>query len=319
MKNIHYILLITIIFISLISGCDKDNIDSSLTSDINKSRGTTPDKLLPEPGNRGAISIIPLSGGAVKLLWTSGVDETTAPAELTYRIYISFANNITSPDDAEANGTPVTGWMSGAGSATIPGLGKNTAYFFNILMRNKNGSIKAYVPVSIITPGGIYLLPADKFSGDMIPPSSLNPRSDIDAIVRLSRESLYPALVCSNIRAFISMSAGDSIMNFPALYGVPENWQVTGPSGAVIGYSWADLLDGSINLRLNSAGTTPGFWWSGSNEDGSFDPLNSCNGWIDGSNSFDGRNGAHNSIDTDWIKGNTSNCNTQRQLLYLCW
>ena len=78
--------------------------------------------------------------------------------------------------------------------------------------------------------------------------------------------------------ALISVSASDEIRDMPALYDVPTNLVLLGPTGKHVADNWADLLDGSIDQSLTDAGVSSAdFWISGSNTDGSV--RSTCNGW----------------------------------------
>jgi hypothetical protein len=66
---------------------------------------------------------------------------------------------------------------------------------------------------------------------------------------------------------------------------VPTALAIVGPTGVRIADNWADLLDGSIQASLTTAGviTVVGdYWYSGSNADGSLDAAANCNGWETG-------------------------------------
>ena len=71
----------------------------------------------------------------------------------------------------------------------------------------------------------------------------------------------------ANYRALISTSASDEIRNMPANYSVPTNLPITGPGPGFtrVASDWANLLDGSIDASLATAGVIPGDdrWWSG--------------------------------------------------------
>lgn len=102
--------------------------------------------------------------------------------------------------------------------------------------------------------------------------------------------------------ALISVSATDEIRDMPALYGVPTNQLLLGPTGKQIADNWADLLDGSIDQSLTEAGISSAqFWISGSNTDGSV--RSTCNGWTTSefSQQITGTYGYPASKDSLWI------------------
>jgi len=79
-------------------------------------------------------------------------------------------------------------------------------------------------------------------------------------------------------KAFISVDAADTIANMPANYGISTTDPIVGPTGTAIGTNWNDLLDESIANNLQTAIGVTGFYWTGSNADGSLDGTN-CSGW----------------------------------------
>ena len=122
-------------------------------------------------------------------------------------------------------------------------------------------------------------------------------------------------------RALISVSADDQISDFPSRYGVPTDRQITGPNWEVIADDWNDLLDGSIDQSLDSAGaqTATGFWYTGSLDDGTV-ATTTCSGWTNGSALFDGRYGRTAMTDDRWINTGNATCGAvSYHVLCLAW
>ncbi len=122
-------------------------------------------------------------------------------------------------------------------------------------------------------------------------------------------------------RAFLSFSASDEIRDFPTLYGVPTDRQITGPNWSVVADDWADLLDGTIDQTLVDAGvlTASNFWYTGSNPDGAVAPY-TCSGWTDGATFFDGRYGSSQVGDDRWISTGEATCGlVSYHVLCLAW
>jgi len=116
----------------------------------------------------------------------------------------------------------------------------------------------------------------------------LGGRSGADNIC-FQRKLEFSGLLCANVRAFLSVSADDSIAGMPDNYGVPEDRIIEGPGGALIGNSWSDLLDGQLSdagsfrsagLFTDVAGNPPYFWTGAGTSDAG--AQNTCNGWNDG-------------------------------------
>ncbi|MEQ9364871.1 MAG: hypothetical protein RIF32_11540 [Leptospirales bacterium] len=103
----------------------------------------------------------------------------------------------------------------------------------------------------------------------------LGGRAGVDSICSARKSAAFAGLSCTNVRAWLSVSATDSIQLMPLNYGVPTNSVVLGPTGTQIGNNWNDLLDGSVSDsgQLKSAGlfgdvtANPPYYWTGSNSD----------------------------------------------------
>ena len=107
-------------------------------------------------------------------------------------------------------------------------------------------------------------------------------------------------------RAFIGISAADSIANLPSNYGIPTNLPIGSTSNVILASNWADLMDGTINTNLDAAGVTLGFnsWWSGAdNADGSHvdGGTDDCVDWSDNTNIVGGNYGIDLLSDASWM------------------
>ncbi|MEL0229263.1 MAG: hypothetical protein VXA56_06665, partial [Deltaproteobacteria bacterium] len=65
--------------------------------------------------------------------------------------------------------------------------------------------------------------------------------------------------------AFASFSSTEEIRDLPTTANLNTNLNIKSSSGKLIAENWSDLLDGSINMSLESAGVTTSAWWSFSN------------------------------------------------------
>ena len=105
-----------------------------------------------------------------------------------------------------------------------------------------------------------------------------------------------------NYRAFISVNADDEIRDMPSNYGVSTSARIVSKNGTIVADNWADLMDGSIDNSLSSAGITYNAqWWSGSNADGSIVTDLNCSAWTSSGTGDYGRTGNSNSTDDTWI------------------
>ncbi len=128
----------------------------------------------------------------------------------------------------------------------------------------------------------------------------------------------YSGLGTSASVGFISISSSDQIAGLPATQGVPTGRPILGPGGAVIADSWADLLDGSIKISLETAGVTSNYWFSGSLSTGAV-ANSTCSGWsVIGGN--DGQYGTPTATDATWIATHYSGyCGGSYHYLCLTW
>ncbi len=115
---------------------------------------------------------------------------------------------------------------------------------------------------------------------------SLGGRAGLDSICAARKSAAFASLACTNVRAWISVTAVDSIQLMPVNYNIPTNLVVLGPTGTQIGNNWNDLLDGSVSDSgdLKSADlfsdvtADPPYYWTGSASD-SGSAAQTCGGW----------------------------------------
>jgi hypothetical protein len=291
----------------------------------------------PVPGNSGIITTTGRTETTVQLIWAPASDDTTPQSELHYKVVVSRENNIGSVSGAESNGTVVMDWIADTVSAVAGDLTESTTYFFTVLVMDSDGKVSAYTVVSAATRGDtVFLFSAGTRTGNMAPIFTDSVRNDVDDICKVAKTGSYPTLPCLNVRAFISVSSGDSIAGMPENFDIPTDSEIKGPSGVQVAPHWDVLLacedgdeDSCLDTRLEDAGIIDSFWWSGSQSDGTYysdgsssDPLDSarnCNSWTDGTNEYQGRVGAHNRADAQWINSTDRNCDNSLHLLCICW
>jgi chitodextrinase len=312
---------------TLYISCFQDDFDNILKYEAIHSEMFIPQKHYPVPGGNGLITTGAVTATSIQLFWTEATDVETPQADLEYRLFYSDSYNIGSPSDAQANGTPATAWTREMATAVAAGLSPGTSYFFNVIARDADGNMSAYMIVSSTTQSdAMYMFSAGTYQGNLTSvTSSMSPRNRIDMYCSDAKNDSYPYLPCINVRTFISITSSDDIARMPANFGVPTNKRIIGPTGTQIADNWFDLLDGSIDTDLQSAGISSSYWWSGSNSGGTFmssavcASCNTCSGWTDGTNASLGIAARHNRTDSTWINDGTRNCNNQLNVLCLCW
>jgi hypothetical protein len=98
----------------------------------------------PVPGNQGIIYIETATQSTISIGWTKATDETSSQANLSYRVYYSTSNNISTVADCEANGTLALDWTADIDDVTVSGLAPHTTYYFNVVVVNEAGNKSAY-------------------------------------------------------------------------------------------------------------------------------------------------------------------------------
>lgn len=328
--QLEYTCKVVLIGIAIVSSltmlsCTDDQINTIIQEENNY----TTDKPLtsvPIPGNNGLLLTSNITENSVKMQWTFANDDS--PSELLqYQVIVSQTLTLFSLQEILQSGLlKEDNWSNQAiNQSTITNLSMGKLYHANVCVRDPDKNIAIYTPTSFTTKGRIYLFSAGTYTGDMILQKAsrvvviVSARDALNALCKSVLQSAYPDLPQDNVIAFISINNDDSIATIPLHFaGIPLDWPVYSPSGIIIAYNWDDLVDSSINKKLQDAGVCDSFWWSGSLADGTCDALNTCNGWTDGTNSFQGRSGAHNKTE-QWLSDNERNCNNQHHLLGLCW
>lgn len=77
----------------------------------------------------------------IRVAFSGGVDDTTDPDDLEYRIVYSNSNNIQSLQDAESNGTELITWTKGSGFANHQGLSSGNTFYYGMMVRDASGKI----------------------------------------------------------------------------------------------------------------------------------------------------------------------------------
>ena len=107
----------------------------------------------PAVGDGGTISADSITHSSMYLAWTAASDEATDQADLMYRIVSSTENNIDSVESAEENGIVEEDWCRSLTGWQAAELTANTAYYFNVIVRDQAGNKAAYNTVRVSTRG----------------------------------------------------------------------------------------------------------------------------------------------------------------------
>lgn len=263
------------------------------------SAGGGADATLPVPGNSGTLTATN-SGLDIVLTWTAATDNVTPQANLEYTVFYSTTNNINTVANAEANGTVIgMSWSSNITSKTVTGLTIGTTYYFNVAVKDAGLNKAVYTTVSkapTVPTTNIILYESGTASA-----GNMGGRSGANALCAANKPAGF-----TNYAAFLSVSGSDSIAGRQAFAGLDTARTVRSKNGTLIANNWSDLLDGSIGSTLAGAGISlpSGYWWSGSNADGTVGLT--CSGWTSSVNPASGSDpsgdwGTSNNTNSLWI------------------
>ena len=104
----------------------------------------------PAPGDMGVLQIVSsfFSPERITVSWTKSTDNISSQTGLKYYVYRSAANNISTIQDCESNGTLLNyGGTSNIDSYYAPWTGAGTSYYFNVVVQDEAGNKAAYQPV----------------------------------------------------------------------------------------------------------------------------------------------------------------------------
>ena len=161
----------------------------------------------------------------------------------------------------------------------------------------------------------IFIFAASAHNGDFDTNDDGNARPELDYHCYAS--SMGSGLLY--VRAFVSVSGTDHIVDMPVTYGVPASWPLYDISGnSLIASNWGDLFDGGIEQDMDTAIGVVEDYWTGSLSDGRYSS-NSCNSWTDGTSSYDGQIGYYIYSDSQWLSSDAYSCDESKPVLCIGW
>ncbi|HWL24594.1 MAG TPA: DUF4073 domain-containing protein, partial [Ureibacillus sp.] len=105
----------------------------------------------PSTGNNGNITISNINTSGLTLNWTKATDDKTVQSDLEYQIYQSTTNNIDTVRNIESSGISPLYVSKNIETFNVTGLSPDTAYFFNILVKDATGNKSVYQIVQVRT------------------------------------------------------------------------------------------------------------------------------------------------------------------------
>lgn len=175
MKQLNRILLrgavlLTALFLILACKPTEESDDST-----HSSNAINVDTTAPTAGNSGLIAASGLTHNALTLVWSKGTDNVSPQATLTYTVYSSTSNDITSDADMAANGNVIQDATTDIASLDIAGLSEASTYYYNVVIADQAGNKTAYTPLKVTTnditapvPGSTGTLSVDAFTSGSV-------------------------------------------------------------------------------------------------------------------------------------------------------
>ena len=113
----------------------------------------TPDTTAPTVST-GTLATRSVGSSGLTLSWTAASDETTAASALTYQVFYSTSNNMTTVALTKSNGTAANTATVGLTSLALTGLADRTTYYFNVIVTDAAGNGSLYSGTSATTTDG---------------------------------------------------------------------------------------------------------------------------------------------------------------------
>lgn len=125
-----FVLLFTLMLssITLYSCKAKDDGTAPSTVDVNIPTFSTP------------VTFSSKTSTSFTISWV-GTDNSTAAADLSYKVVYSGTNNITTAIDAEASGVVLMNWSTNILTANMTSLAQSTNYYVSVLAKDSEGNI----------------------------------------------------------------------------------------------------------------------------------------------------------------------------------
>ncbi len=122
---------------------------------VSQTTTASPDTTPPTPGNSGILTVSNVGTNSLNINWTMGSDNVSAQSALTYRVFRSLSNNMTTVANTLANGTEIGSETANISSKSVSGLSANTTYYFNVVIKDVAGNQVIYTTVSQVTNGTV--------------------------------------------------------------------------------------------------------------------------------------------------------------------
>lgn len=169
------------------------------------------------------------------------------------------------------------------------------------------------------TNNSLYLFSTDSSINGDIKGAFSSAREGADATCLGTRAAItFPNNGCSQVRAVISLTPSDSILNMPTNYGIPTNFSIYAQNNFTIAPDWNVLISGGGTALAPNVMPEDAFWWSFSITGGSHDLTDNCSNGT--SSAFSGAVGFSSTSGPTWLRDtNILTCESIVRLLCICY
>ncbi|MBT7887489.1 MAG: fibronectin type III domain-containing protein [Deltaproteobacteria bacterium] len=139
-----FIIVFQLILALLLSGCKEDN--AAQTGLQAESEGSTAPAV-----SDGTIAISSVGTESLMLSWKSASDDISQEKNLTYLVYRSKMNSLSTITGTETYGSAVGDYTANISLKIITGLNNSTTYYFNIITKDEANNKALYTTTSATT------------------------------------------------------------------------------------------------------------------------------------------------------------------------
>lgn len=133
---------------------------------------------------------------------------------------------------------------------------------------------------------------------------------------------MIPGYEDRQVHAVLSVTEDDQLKDMPTNFNFSKDAPIFGDKGLQIAKNWADLLDSLLDASLQSTVTElaeDGFYWTGSEADGSLSINNNCLGFESGDRSETGASGLASAKEYEWLIAKSNGCHSQQKVLCIAF
>lgn len=213
--------------------------------------------------SEGTIIASNLSTSSVTLSWTKATDAETADIDLTYTVYYSTADNISTSSEAETNGSAAGEPATDIDSVSVTGLSAGTTYYFNVVVADSDGSKAAYTSLSQTTNAVDASAPTSA-SISLASGASTTTTTNLTASLSASDDQAVTAYYLSTSAATPGASASGWVaVAGAASYSGTADVVLSSEQGIQTYYAWFKDAAGNVSSPASDSIVLTGSWTVG--------------------------------------------------------